>query len=120
MSGAKSPKSRPRNSNAERFVYCLCVDIVGSTQAGLQMDSRQRNEFNKLIIEYVQPYLAEFELDDALQKFTGDGWLIMRPGEESVPLSCTRCFRRLGAELMEGAPLAGRGDVGGLVAYSDQ
>jgi tetratricopeptide (TPR) repeat protein len=88
---------RKSSGGDERIVFCLCIDIIGSTTAGLQMDSRQRNEFNKLIVKQIEPYLAEFELRDALLKFNGDGWLVMRPGEESIPplvaLAKTLCAR---------------------------
>jgi class 3 adenylate cyclase len=85
------------SAGEERIVFCLCIDIVGSTAAGLQMDSRQRNEFNKVVVEQIEPYLSEFELEDAVVKFTGDGWLVMRPGEETIPslvaLAKTLCAR---------------------------
>jgi tetratricopeptide (TPR) repeat protein len=71
-----------------RLVYCLCMDLIGSTQAGLQLTTQRLDRFNAALIEQIQPHVDYLGLGDALIKFTGDGWLVMTEAPDSVPGLC--------------------------------
>ncbi len=70
-------KSHDTCSRDERLVYCLCIDLIASTEAGLRLPTRQFDAFNKSLVEQITPHLERLELGQALLKFTGDGWLLM-------------------------------------------
>ena len=70
------------------WVHCLCVDMIGSTKAGFNLPTYQFDTFNRALIEQICPHLTELQLNDALLKFTGDGWLLMSNKEDSVPALC--------------------------------
>ncbi len=71
-------------TSGELEAFSLSIDLIGSTLVGLQMSSIQRKQFNKALVEQIVPYLEELELNDSLIKFTGDGWLIIRPDHTRV------------------------------------
>ena len=58
-------------------VYCLCIDMVGSTLSGLKLSTAQFDRFNRALVKQIEPHIDKLELKDALLKFTGDGWLLM-------------------------------------------
>lgn len=60
-------------------VYCLSIDLVGSTEKGLSFHSWEADRFNRALIEQIRPHLEALQLEHAVLKFTGDGWLIMSP-----------------------------------------
>ena len=72
------------------YVFCLCIDMIGSTEAGLQLSQDKCVSFNRSLVEQIKPYLKEFELSEALLKFTGDGWLLMT--NELIKLSPLCCL----------------------------
>ena len=69
-------------------VYCLCIDMIGSTEAGLKMTSQELDTFNRALVKQIAPHLQCLGLTDALLKFTGDGWLLMTNQESRVPALC--------------------------------
>ncbi|MDI6760113.1 MAG: hypothetical protein QMD05_04745, partial [Candidatus Brocadiaceae bacterium] len=77
-----------------KFVYCLCIDMKGSTKTGLNLPQSSLNRFNKKFAEEIlQPHLGEQDeeklgLANLLIKFTGDGWLLMTDKEEKIPGLC--------------------------------
>ncbi|HUN15959.1 MAG TPA: hypothetical protein PK622_04080, partial [Saprospiraceae bacterium] len=56
--------------------YCLTIDIVASTKKLLEVTTVVKDKFNIALSEIIQPFLIEYELEDAIVKFTGDGWNI--------------------------------------------
>jgi len=71
------------------LVYCLSVDLDGSTDAGIALSTGQLDSFNRSFVEQIKPHLKNLELTDALVKFTGDGWLLMTDDvEDGVPALC--------------------------------
>jgi hypothetical protein len=65
----------------ERQVVCLSIDMVRSVDATLVMSNIQRDRFNLAFVKQITPYLDQLRLLDAVIKFTGDGWLIMKQGD---------------------------------------
>lgn len=82
--GAEDPAIQGYSLGEERQVSCLCIDVIGSTAAGLAMDGWLRKRYFQAVAEQLRPYLEAFELCDAIVKFTGDGWMIMQPGEKAL------------------------------------
>ena len=74
--------------NKASFVYCLSIDLIGSTKAGIELTTSQLERFNRSLIEQINPHIKELELNDVLVKFTGDGWLLMTDDIEMVPKLC--------------------------------
>ena len=74
--------------NSEGFVFCLCIDLIGSTAAGLKLSSSQRKRFNISLVEQIRPHLKKLGLADSLVKFTGDGWLVMNNEKKVKALCC--------------------------------
>ena len=70
------------------FVYCLSVDLIGSTQAGLKIPTSKLDRFNKSLVEQISPHLERLELLGVVIKFTGDGWLLMTNEVDKVPALC--------------------------------
>src|ERR1017187_6070862 len=58
-------------------VSCLCIDLIGSTKASLNRTTQQNDTFNHALVEQIKPHLKQLDLEKALVKFTGDGWLVM-------------------------------------------
>ena len=60
-----------------RLTLCLAMDLKGSTASGLKLSTRKLDRFNLALVNQLSPYLRSVQLDHALVKFTGDGWLVM-------------------------------------------
>ena len=60
----------------EVFTYCLAIDIVSSTKALLGESTEVRNRFNVGLSKVLLPFLKDYDLEDSIVKFTGDGWNI--------------------------------------------
>jgi len=71
-----------------RLTLCLAIDLMGSTTAGLRLSSRKLDRFNMALVEQLNPYLELVQLDDAIVKFTGDGWLVMSDEQEDASKLC--------------------------------
>ncbi len=90
-------------------VYCLCVDLIGSTKAGLEMTTTQLDRFNRSLVEQIEPHLESLGLADAPLKFEGDGWLLMTDEDEKVPALCclgTIMAKRFAIEMSEKTGIA--------------
>ncbi len=59
------------------LVYCLCIDLIGSTSFMLGLTTPQQDRFNRSLVNQIRRHLKKLELTDCLVKFTGDGWLVM-------------------------------------------
>lgn len=55
------------------LVYCECIDMIGATKMGLNLSTRQLDQFNSSLIGQIKPHLEKLDLTDAILKFTGDG-----------------------------------------------
>ncbi len=73
---------------APRGVYCLAIDLVGSTASGLELTTLQLDRFNAALVKQIRPYLERLGLSQALLKFTGDGWLVMTEEQTDIPVLC--------------------------------
>jgi len=69
-------------------VYCLCIDMIDSTQIGLGYPNIMFDCFNISVVKQIEPHLKRYELTDALIKFTGDGWLVMTNKTDKVQSLC--------------------------------
>jgi len=70
------------------MVYCVCIDMIGSTKMGLELSTRKLDRFNQALVEQIKPHLESLELTNILIKFTGDGWLLMTDNGNKVPSIC--------------------------------
>lgn len=64
------------------------MDLKGSTSSGLKLSTRKLDRFNLALVNQLSPYLRSVQLDHALVKFTGDGWLVMSDEQEDAPRLC--------------------------------
>lgn len=80
------------------LVYCLCMDLIGSTEVGLELTTAQLDRFNLSLVEQIKPHLENLGLDDALLKFTGDGWLLMTKAEEDEEVRALCCLATIMAK----------------------
>lgn len=85
--------SEPRNVKgtelSPRLTLCLAMDLKGSTMAGMKLITRRLDRFNLALVNQLTPHLKTVGLEDALIKFTGDGWLIMSDDpDHAAPLCC--------------------------------
>ena len=71
-----------------RLTLCLAMDLKGSTASGLKLSTRKLDRFNLALVNQLSPYLRSVQLDHALVKFTGDGWLVMSDEQEDAPRLC--------------------------------
>lgn len=72
-----------------RLTLCLAMDLKGSTRSGLELPTKRLDRFNLALINQLTPHLRTVGLDDAVVKFTGDGWLVMSDEQDHVaPLCC--------------------------------
>lgn len=76
-------------------VYCLCIDMIGSTEAGLQYSTQDFDKFNSALVQQIEPHWVAFnlDLDRTLVKFTGDGWLLMTDRPAMVFALCNVALR---------------------------
>ncbi|MCD5417690.1 hypothetical protein LR021_05010 [Candidatus Bipolaricaulota bacterium] len=70
------------------FVFCLSIDLIGSTEAGLKLTTQRLDSFNISLVNQIRPHLEKLGLTDALIKFTGDGWLVMTEKPKKVSALC--------------------------------
>lgn len=70
------------------LVFCLSIDLIGSTKAGLELSTTALDRFNKNLVDQITPHLEMLDLMDALIKFTGDGWLLISDRLQHVPALC--------------------------------
>jgi tetratricopeptide (TPR) repeat protein len=76
-------------ASSGKEVYCLCIDLIGATKFGFELNTRQQDQFNNSLVEQLKPHLESVGLTKTLIKFTGDGWLIMVDKVQQVaPLCC--------------------------------
>ena len=94
------------NKPQPRFVTCLSMDLIGSTAAGLRRTTLDNDRFNIVLVQQIQPHLSKLGLEEAVVKFTGDGWLVMTEGPALVPNLC--CLATVMAHCF-------RGDMGRLI-----
>lgn len=72
-----------------RPTLCLAIDLKGSTKSGLELTTKKFDRFNLGLVDQLGPHLKAVGLEDALIKFTGDGWLVMSDEHDLVaPLCC--------------------------------
>ena len=69
-------------------VYCLSIDLIGSTAFGLELPTTQNDRFNTSLVKQIKPHLEKLELNEALIKFTGDGWLVMTHDVRKIHALC--------------------------------
>ena len=74
--------------NSVGFVFCLSIDLIGSTEAGLKLTTQRLDSFNISLVNQIRPHLEKLGLTDASTKFTGDGWLVMTEKGKKVPALC--------------------------------
>ncbi|MCK5217595.1 MAG: hypothetical protein KAJ93_07385, partial [Methanosarcinales archaeon] len=77
-----------KSNHKSTTVYCLCIDMIGSTKIGLGFTNIMNDCFNISVVRQIEPHLKRYELTDALIKFTGDGWLVMTNKTEKVQSLC--------------------------------
>jgi len=77
-----------RDDQKVQLVYCLSMDLIGSTRTGLEFSTATLDHFNMSLVQQIMPHLQHLGLSDALLKFTGDGWLFMTHKAEKVPALC--------------------------------
>jgi hypothetical protein len=86
-STAKTRRRRGEKQNSE-VVYCLYIDLIGSTKAGLSRTTQPNYKFNSALVDQIMPHLESLDLMDTLVKFTGDGWLVMTNIVDQLPALC--------------------------------
>jgi len=79
---------QPSNPVPVETVYCLSIDLIDSTKAGLDRTTHQNDRFNEALVEQINPHLEQLDLESALLKFTGDGWLVMSTVKQLPALCC--------------------------------
>lgn len=69
-----------------RMTLCLAIDLKKSTATGMELPTKQLDRFNLALVRQVTPHLTAVGLQDAVIKFTGDGWLIITDNtDEALP-----------------------------------
>lgn len=76
--GLRSPTPK------SRFVYCLLIDLVGSTEASFERSEAAGARFYQALGQQIRPHLEQLSLQDTQVKFEGDGWLLMTAAEAEV------------------------------------
>ena len=76
------------DKNTVKLVFCLSIDMIGSTKAGLELSTQKLDKFNIALANQIKPHIEKLDLTDALIKFTGDGWLVMTERAEKVSALC--------------------------------
>lgn len=71
-----------------RLTLCLAIDLKESTASGLRLNTKKLDRFNLALVNQLKPHLEAVQLDDAVVKFTGDGWLVMSDDQEHAPALC--------------------------------
>lgn len=71
------------------IVYCLCIDMILSTEAALKRSIQEQNRFNNYLVRQITPHLKKLGLDKSIFQFTGDGWLVYTENANKLPaLAC--------------------------------
>lgn len=78
----------PTSERTHLIVYCLSVDMVGSTKTSLKMASDHIDKFNNALMDQIRPHLMKLGLEGELLKFTGDGWLLMTANTDMLRQLC--------------------------------
>jgi tetratricopeptide (TPR) repeat protein len=81
-------KEKTAGEPAPRLTLCLAMDLKASTSAGLALSSRKIDRFNLALVNHISPQLQAVQLEHAVVKFTGDGWLVMSDEQEDAPKLC--------------------------------
>ena len=76
------------NDIRPKQTVCLCIDLKRSTSTGLALSTTKFDQFNLALVRQLGPHLTTVGLEDALVKFTGDGWLIMSDETDMVDRFC--------------------------------
>jgi tetratricopeptide (TPR) repeat protein len=79
--------TRPKEPTP-RLTLCLNMDLKGSTASGLKLSTKKLDRFNLALVDQLGPHLRSVQLEHALVKFTGDGWLVMSDEQEDAPRLC--------------------------------
>lgn len=85
------------------------MDLCGSTANGLRLSTRRLDRFNTALVEQLNPHLEAMELEQAVVKFTGDGWLVMSDEQEDAARLCCLAMvmaRNFQAEMSREAGIA--------------
>ncbi|MEA2553503.1 MAG: hypothetical protein QOJ65_1679 [Fimbriimonadaceae bacterium] len=64
------------------------MDLKGSTSSGLRLSTRKLDRFNLALVNHISPHLQAVQLEHAVVKFTGDGWLVMSDEQEDAARLC--------------------------------
>jgi class 3 adenylate cyclase len=64
------------------------MDLCDSTATGLRLSTRKLDRFNLALIDQLDPHLEAMQLQHAVVKFTGDGWLVMSDEQEDAARLC--------------------------------
>lgn len=81
----------PKDKSGEptpRLTLCLAMDLKGSTRSGLRLSTRKIDRFNLALVNHISPFLQAVQLEHAVVKFTGDGWLVMSDEQEDAARLC--------------------------------
>ena len=93
-------KDKAAGEPAPRLTLCLAMDLKASTRTGLALSSRKIDRFNLALVNHISPQLQAVQLEHAVVKFTGDGWLVMSDEQEDAAKLCclamimSRSFQR--------------------------
>ena len=84
-----NPPSKDKAADpTPRLTLCLAMDLKGSTRSGLRLSTRKLDRFNLALVNHISPHLQAVELEHAVVKFTGDGWLVMSDEQEDAARLC--------------------------------
>jgi tetratricopeptide (TPR) repeat protein len=81
-------KEKSAGEPTPRLTLCLAMDLKASTSTGLSLSSRKLDRFNLALVNHIRPQLQSVQLDHAVVKFTGDGWLVMSDEQEDAARLC--------------------------------
>lgn len=81
-------KEKSAGEPAPRLTLCLAMDLKASTKTGLALSSRKVDRFNLALVNHISPQLQAVQLEHAVVKFTGDGWLVMSDEQEDAARLC--------------------------------
>ena len=101
-------RRRGEKKNSE-VVYCLCIDLIDSTRAGLSRTTQQNDQFNLAFVKQLSPHWESLVLEDTSVKFTGDGWLFMTNSVEQLRALCCLALLQAKRFQMEMSELTGAG-----------
>lgn len=85
---ANPPPKDKAQEPTPRLTLCLAMDLKGSTRSGLRLSTRKLDRFNLALVNHISPHLQAVQLEHAVVKFTGDGWLVMSDEQEDAARLC--------------------------------